>query len=364
MNKNALLLLPAALLLGACSRHEAPKAAPRPAVVQTIGSRADAAWTVYSGEVRARHELDQSFRIGGKLVSREVNLGDKLRKGQVIARLDPQDVKLSASATNAQVAAAEADLSLAKAEFERARNLAAQKFISGSSLDSRRTQVEAAEARLRQARAQANVSGNQVGYATLVADRDGLVTALNVEAGQVVAAGQAIVRIADPAETEALIWVPEGRATTIKPGMAAFVRPWNAQEKTLPAEVREIAGSADATTRTYAVRVSLKQRDEALTLGSTVAVAFPAPSSERDVAIPLPALLRKGEAFQVWVVDAKNTVHARAVEVAEYRDESVVIRKGLANGDRVVTVGAHTLSDGQAVRPVEQKSPVALDVKR
>lgn len=357
------LLLPV-LVLGACARHEPPAAVPRPAVVMTIGSSPDAAWMVYSGEVRARHELDQSFRIGGKVVTRLVSLGDKIRKGQVLARLDPQDVQLSASASNAQVAAAEADLSLAQTELERARSLAANKFISKSVLDTRHTQVEAAQAKLKQAKAQANVSGNQVGYTTLLAERDGIVTALPVEAGQVVAAGQTVARIADPAEIEVLIWVPESRATMVKAGMAAFVRPWNAQGKTLAAEVREIAGSADATTRTYAVRVGLKQLDESLTLGSTAAVAFAAPSSASDIAIPLPALIKKGATPQVWLVDSQNKLQLRPVEVAEYRDEAAVIRRGLANGDRVVTVGAHTLTAGTSIRPIEQKAPVALDVAR
>lgn len=364
MKTKHLLPLSAAILLSACARQEAPKPVPRPVVVTTVGMRADAAWSVYSGEVRARHEVDQSFRLGGKIAARLVNLGDKVRKGQALARLDPQDAQLSASATQAQVAAAEADLRLAQSELERARNLATQKFISASALDTRRTQVEAAQARLNQAKAQANISGNQVAYTTLVADRDGVITALPVEAGQVVAAGQAVARIADPSELEVLIWIPETRAASIKVGAPAFVRPWNAQEQTLPAEVREVAASADTITRTYAVRVKLSQPASGLGLGSTAAVAFAAPASDASVAIPLPAVTKGGAGSQVWIVDANNTVQLRAIEVAEYRDETAVIRKGLANGDRVVTVGAHTLTAGMTVRPVEQKAPVALDVTR
>jgi len=358
------LMLLASLVLVGCSHKDAPPSGPRPAVVMTVGDSADAAWSVYSGEVRARHEVDLGFRIAGKIISRSVNLGDKVSKGQEIARLDPQDAKLSASASQAQVAAAQADLALAQAEYERARNLAAQKFISSSVLDTRQTQLDAAEAKLNQAKAQASVSGNQVGYATLTADRDGVVTALSAEAGQVVAAGQLVARVADPAEMEVLIWIPETRANTLKPGTQAFVRPWNAQEQTLPAEVREIAGSADSATRTYAVRVKLLKPDPKISLGSTAAVAFANAGSAGAIKIPLSAVIKRDQGSQVWVVDAKNTIQPRLVEVGEFRDDSVVILKGLTRGDRVVTVGAHILNAGMQVRPVEQKAPVALDVTR
>jgi multidrug efflux system membrane fusion protein len=364
MKTGLLVSLTAALTLSACSPPEQPKLAPRPVVVTTVGAPADAAWSVYSGEVRARHEVDQSFRVGGKIAARLVSLGDRVHKGQALARLDPQDLQLSASATQAQVAAATADVRLAQAELERARNLAAQRFISSSALETRQTQLDAAQARLSQAKAQASISSNQIGYTTLVADRDGVVTALPVEAGQVVAAGQAVARVADPGELEVLIWIPETRAASIKPGAAAMVRPWNAQEQTLPAQVREVAASADTVTRTYAVRVKLNQAAGDLKLGSTAAVAFAATRADTAVTVPLPAVTKGTQGTQVWVVDANNAVQARTVEVADYRDDTATIAKGLASGDRVVSVGAHALTAGMTVRPVEQKTPVALDVTR
>lgn len=359
-----LILLLASLGLSACHHDETTPPGPRPAVILTIGEMASPAWSVYSGEVHARHEVDQSFRIGGKIIERRVNLGDQVHKGQEIARLDPQDVKLSAVASQAAVSAAQADLTLAQAEFERARNLAAQKFISTSVLDTRRSQLEAAEAKLAQAKAQSNVSGNQVGYATLTADRDGVVTALPVEAGQVLAAGQAVARIADPAELEVLIWLPETRANTLKPGMPAMIRPWNDQSLTLPAQVREIAGSADSTTRTYAVRVKLLQPDKRLSLGSTAAVAFANAGSAAEIKVPLPAITQHDKHDMVWVVDRQNRVQARQIEVGEYRDGYAVVKQGLNKGDRVVTYGAHTLTTGLQVRPVEQQAPIALDIAR
>ena len=356
----------AALVVSACSKTEAPPAAPRPVVVMTVADQASDALQIYSGEVRARHETDLSFRVGGKVIERAFNLGDKVKKGQALARIDAQDARLSLTASDAQVKAAEADVALARAELERAQNLASQKFISGSVLDTRRTQLDAAQAKLRQAQAQAGVSGNQLGYTTLVADRDGVITAAPVESGQVVAAGQAVARLADPAQLEILTWVPEARVASIKPGQSALVRPWNEQDKTLPGSVRELAASADTATRTYAVRVAVPQPQGALSLGATAAVAFESASESRAsiISLPLPAVVGKGTTAQVWVVAADNTVKARKVEVADYRDEQALIRSGVKAGDRVVTLGAHLLAEGMAVQPVDAKAPVALDVKR
>lgn len=363
--KKALLALMAAISLLGCKKAPEPTVALRPAVVMTVKDGADATLFAYSGEVRSRYEVDMGFRLGGKLIERRVNLGDAVRKGQVLARLDPQDVRLSASATAAQVSAAQADLTLAKAEYERAQNLFAQKFLSGSAVDTRRTQFEAAQARLKQAQAQNNASDNQVGYTSLLAERDGVVTALPVETGQVVAAGQVVVRIADPAQREVLTWIPEGRARQFKPGQAALVRVWGSLDQTYPGVLREIAASADVSTRTYAARISVPTADERFSLGATAAVGFVEASAASSVRVPLAAVLRgAGKQAQVWIVGADNVVQARTVEVENYGDEMVVLRSGLAMGERIVTVGAYALTAGLKVNPVEQTAPVVLDVKR
>lgn len=363
--KNELLALGIAIALVACSKPGTPTEASRPVVVQTVKSGVESGLFVYSGEVRSRYETDLSFRIGGKLIERRINLGDTVHKGQVLARLDPQDVRLSASASAAQVAAAQADLALAKAEYERAQNLFAQKFVSGSAVDARRTQYEAAQAKLHQAQAQNTVSDNQVAYATLVADRDGVVTALPVESGQVVAAGQLVARVADPAYREVLTWIPEGRAQLFKPGQTAMVQVWGAPDKTYQGVLREIAASADTTTRTYAFRVAVTAPDERMRLGATAAVGFAQNGVAGSVRIPLAAVLQgEGGQTRVWIIAADGTVQARAVSVESYHDDVAVLRSGLALGERVVTVGAHTLSAGLKVKPVEQTAPVVLDAAR
>ncbi|MDQ7989800.1 MAG: efflux RND transporter periplasmic adaptor subunit [Candidatus Dactylopiibacterium sp.] len=354
-----------ALLLAACGKETPQAERVRPAVVVTVGAGAMAGPTLYPGEVRSRYEADLAFRVGGKLVERRVNPGDRVRKGQLLARLDPTDVALSAQSAAAQLAAAQADLALARAEYERAQTLVEKKFLSASVLDARRSQFEAAQARVAQARASHGVSDNQLAYTRLTADRDGVVTALPVEVGQVVAAGQLVARLADPAEREVLIWIPEGRERTLQVGQPAMVRAWSAPGRNYRGVLREIAASADATTRTYAARIRIEDADAALGLGASAGAGFVADARPAGLTLPLGAVVRgEGDHAQVWVVGEDARVSARAITVVAWRDAEVIVGSGLATGERVVSVGAHALVAGEKVRPVEQGAPVVMDVRR
>lgn len=358
-------LFPLAALVAACSKAPPAAPAPRPAIVMTVAGGATAAPFLYPGEVRSQHEVDLAFRVGGKVIERRVNPGDAVRKGQVLARLDPADVALAQKSAAAQLAAAEADLALARSEFERAKVLVAQKFQSASTLDARRSQFDAAEARVAQARAARSQSDNQLAYATLTATLDGVVTAVPVEAGQVVAAGQLAVRVADPASREVLIWIPEGRTAGLKLGQPALVRAWSAPDTLYQGSLRELAASADTTTRTYAARIRVSDPDDALSLGASAGAGFVQAANGPGVEIPLAAVIRgEGAEAKVWVVDKAQRVQPRAVQIAAWRDERAVIASGLVTGERVVTVGAHALTAGELVQPVEQGTPVVLDVTR
>lgn len=359
-----LIVLLGAVLLAACAEPQKEAPPPRAVLVREIGAgTAPAGLNVYTGEVRPRIEADLAFRIGGKVIERRVDVGAEVKRGDVLARLDPQDVQLAARAATAQVAAAKADVALAQAEYERTKELRQRNFISDSALDSRRTALEAATAKLRQARAQAASAANQTDYASLVADRDGVVTAALAEAGQVVAAGQPVFRVARPGEREVLIYVPEGRVGALAPGTPAQVRPWAAPGRDYAGRVREVAPAADPATRTYAVRVSVPKADAALPLGATASVAFADPSLAQAV-LPLPAVTRIEGRATVWVVDDASRVQPVTVVVGAYREDGAVIESGLPARARVVVAGVQKLVPGERVRPVAQDAPVALDVGR
>ncbi len=352
-----------AAAVGACSK-EAPEAeAPRPALVRKIQLGATERAFVYSGEIRARHEADLGFRVGGKVLERRVNLGESVKRGQVLAKLDPKDVELSASAARAQVAAAEADEKLAQVEYERTRSLAAKNFVSGSVVDQRHSALLAAQARLKQARSQADIALNQSDYANLIADRDGVVTQVAVDAGQVVGVGQAVVRLADSNEREVLIYVPERRIAGLKPGAPALVRPWANQERTFAGRVREVGAAADTATRTFPVRVKIDAGIDKFALGSTAAVAFPSVIS-KSVVLPHGAVVQRDGKAEVWIVAGDGKVAPRNVELGAFREDGTVVKSGLVDGEQVVVVGAHKLVSGQKVRPMAESAPAALDATR
>lgn len=360
----ALAMALMAMVLAACSEPQVLEQVPRAVLVRSLASDEMVAQAnVYVGEVQARFESDLAFRIGGKLIERHVDTGAQVQRGQVLARLDPRDVELAASAAQAQLAAAVADLALARAELKRSEDLHDSGFISASALDVRRTAVQANEARMHQARAQAAAAGNQADYAVLRSDRDGVVVAALVDAGQVIAAGQAVLRIAQLHEREIVIHVPESRVRAYSNGQVATVRPWAVEDKEYPALVREIAPAADTATRSYAVRVSVPAADDGLPLGATASVVF-ASTQAPQIVLPMAAVTAIDGEATVWVVDAASRVQPLKVSMGMMRENGVVILSGLPVEARVVVAGVHQLIAGELVRPVAAAAPVALDVKR
>lgn len=358
------LALAGCLWLAACAPPPSAPLPPPAVLVRSVGAGGPVeALQVFTGEVRARVETDLSFRIGGKLVERRVDAGARVARGAELARLDPQDARLAAGAAEAAAAAAAAELALAQSEFERARELHGRQFISASALDTRRTAVRAAEMRHRQMQAQAAAAGNQAAYTVLHADADGVITAALAEAGQVVAAGQPVLRLARPDEREILIHVPENLALAFAPGTPARVSPWAQSGRQYPAVVREVSPAADAATRTYALRVAVPAADDGLPLGATASVAF-VRANATGLLLPLSAVARDGNGAAIWVVADDNRVHRVAVEVAEWREDGALLRSGLPQPARVVLAGVHRLVEGAEVRPVEDGAPVQLDAHR
>ena len=353
-------LAASAVLLQGCAK-EAPKVETiRPALTQIVGFKASGTAAVYAGEVRARYENDLAFRVGGKVISRQAEVGSIVRRGMVLARLDVQDAQLQVESARAQLAAAEADLTLARAEFERYQSLRAQNFVAQAVLDAKQNTFNAALARIRQLKAQLDVAQNSAGYATLVAERDGIITAVNVEPGQVVGAGQAVFRFARPEEKEVVVSVAENRLAEWKTASGMAVQLWTQPGKQYAARLREVSPNADATTRTFNVKVSILDTDEAIRLGMTANIALAGARDLTRIVIPATALADDAGKPVVWIVAPDtNQVARKAVEVGAFREDGVVIIGGLTGGERIVIAGVQKLLPGQTVRPIETATSAA-----
>jgi RND family efflux transporter MFP subunit len=348
------------LLVAACGKPEPAPEVPRPAQLAQVRIGDSASTTVFAGEVKPRYESDLGFRIGGKVIARNVDVGARVTRGQVLARLDPADVGLQAQAQSAAVAAAATELQFAQAEYDRYQNLYRQKFVSESALDQKRNALDVARARHEQAAAQLSVTRNQAAYATLAAPDDGVITAVGVETGQVVTAGQSVMRFAREAEREVAFSVPEHRIGELRGARALGVVLWANPQKVYAARVREIAPAVDTVTRTFAVRASILDPDPAMQWGMTANVVVTGEGGEQFALLPLTSIYRKDGAPAVWIYDpAAGTVSLRAVTLGQYREDGVVVTAGLADGEWIVTAGVHKLREGEAVRPYEAGADVA-----
>jgi len=337
-------------MLSACSKPAPPEEPLRAVKVVTVGEDAQRSSPEYSGEVLARVESRLGFRVAGKIIRRSVELGQRVRAGEVLAQLDPQDYKLSEVAARAQLAAAATNRDLAVSDYKRYKDLRDQNFISSAELERRDTTLQAAQAQWDQAQAQLSGQGNQASYTTLVADRSGVVTSVDAEVGQVVAAGTPVIRVAQDGPRDVLFAVPEDKVQLVRVGSVAEVRLWSTP-RTLQATVREVAASADPVTRTFGVKLALEAQD-ALPLGATVSVTAAAFGHGGVAVMKLPtsAFFRSGNSSAVWVLDkASMTVKLTPVEIATADGNEVVVSSGIAPGMQVVSAGVHVLQPGQKV---------------
>ena len=342
-----------ALLLAGCSSEVSPADDRRPVRAITLTPTPVAVEVELPGEVRPRVESRVGFQVGGRINSRRVEMGQRVKQGDVLATLDPADFKLSAVAAAAQLNAAQVDRDQQRADMKRFEDLHRQGFISGAELERRRAQLDAAEARYAQAAALADVSSNQAAYATLRAPAAGLVSAIDAEVGQVVASGQSVVRLALAGDKEVAIAIPEVRLEQLRRVPDVRVALW-AHQAELKGRVREIAPIADSATRTYAARVTLLDPPADVALGMTATVRFATPPSPPILAAPLTALLREGEATSVWRLDRQAmTVDKVPVTVGGVAGNTVILQSGVQPGEMIVTAGVHLLKPGQKVRLLE-----------
>jgi len=354
---SAALLTGAALLAG-CSK-EPPKAPDvRPVRTMTVTSEQGAGTVEFSGDVRPRIESRLGFRVPGKIVARLVDVGATVKKGQTLARLDPADLALAQQSAQAQLSAAKTDRDLAAADLKRFSELFAKGFISAAEQQRHQANFDGAKARYDQAAAGYRNQSNQAAYATLEADADGVVTGVDAEVGQVVSAGQPVVRVAQTAEKEVVVGIPEDQVDTLRKSPEVSVKLWADQSRSIPAKVREIAPAADPLTRTYTVKISVPNPPPELRLGMTAVATFVRPGGGADsggmgVRVPLTALLQEQGKNVVWLYDAASqTVKPVSVTVGAPRDNVMLVTSGLQPGQTIVTAGVHLLKAGQKVMPM------------
>jgi RND family efflux transporter MFP subunit len=345
-----LAVLALALLSGCRSADDGPVPEVRPVRVTTIETRAIGDTVAITGKVQAQTEINQSFRIDGRLVERTVDIGDSVRPGQLLARLDPQNEESSLQAARAQLAAAQAQLVEARNNHARMRDLVAEGAVSQSMFDQALALLRTAESQVEAARASLDLAQNRLSYTRLVSEVSGVVTARGPEPGEVVGAGRMIVQVAREGARDALFGVPAQIKDSAPGNPEITVELTSNPRITASGKVREVSPRADPVTGTFAVRVALANPPPEMRLGSTVTGRMKL-AAATAIEVPASALVRAEGKPAVWVVDPKAfTVSTRTIVVQAQDPERVQVGSGLQDGDVVVTAGVQALRPGQKVR--------------
>jgi RND family efflux transporter MFP subunit len=347
------VVLAALLTVAACGKEE-KAAAPeiRPVRTVTVEPRQQGETLTLTGEIQPRYQADIGFRVSGKILERPVDVGTAVKKAELLARLDPQQYRQDFEVAKAEVAAADAEVARSQAQEARQRELLKNGHTTQVKYDQavkawKTAQAQAAAARARQVQASENL-----GYTDLKADNDGIVTAVGADAGQVVSAGQMVVRLAQPGEREAVFNVSEAILGNPQKSPPVTVKLVSDPAITTQGTVRYVSPQADPTTRTYAVRVSLPDAPPQMRLGATVTGSVTL-NEAPVISLPSTALFDKGGQPAVWLVGADGTVALKPITVARYQDDSFIVGSGLARGEIIVTAGVQKLVPGEKVRLME-----------
>lgn len=308
---------------------------------------------VYSGEVRGRYESQLAFQVGGKVVRRNVELGSRVTQGQPLLQIDPQDIQQVLNSHEAQVASAMSQLKLAERNLKRYSQLYKEDVISRAQLERHESAYEVALASHQQALAQREQGKNQLRYATLCADKPGVVSTISAEVGQVVAPGQIVVTVVRDGEREIEINVPENRTDALRSASSIKVAFWALPDCTIDGKIREVAPMADPVSRTYRVRIALLKQLPEVKLGMTASVSMSRPhEGEGMVVVPLSAIIQTGQTTpSVWVVN-EGMVRLRPIQTGAFGDGRIQVLSGLKQGETIVTAGVHKLREGQKVNPL------------
>jgi RND family efflux transporter MFP subunit len=339
-----------AVTLAGCNKTSPPLAEARPVRTVIIEQAAEGEIVSLTGHVRAKDQVSLAFRLDGRMIERPVNVGDVLKAGQVVARLDPQIQDNALRSAEANLASAEAVLTQARLTFGRQQELIKGGWTTRANFDEVQQKLLSAEAQVDSAQAQVRTAREQQSYTVLSADSPGAVTATGAEAGEVVHAGQMVVQVARQGGLDAVFDVPEQLIRNRPPQDQVDIALTNDPQVKATGRVREISPQADAATRTFQVKVGITDPPPAMKLGDTV-IGRTRLTAPPGVEVPASALTETGGHPAVWVVDPQNkTVSLRSVEIGRYDQADIVISKGLKTGEFVVTAGVQTLRPGQKVR--------------
>jgi len=337
--------------LAGCSRGQAPRPAATQVLAIQVGS-ADGANSALPAQIQARYSGDLSFRVAGKLIARAVHVGDRVKKGQILARLDDSDATASLNAARAGQQSAAHKLLYAGQQLQRDQAQFAQDLIAKAQFEQTQDNYTAAQAGQREAQAQLQQAQNNLGYQVLRAEHDGLITAESGEVGTTVAAGQTVYSLAWTPELDAWVDVGAGALSAWQPGKRVQVRATELPGVPFTATVREIAGQEDSQSGSYRVKLTLAGASDRLKPGMTATVMQSGGDGHDGVRIPVGALFHQGERPAVWVIDARTSqLVLRPVSVADYLADAVIVRQGLAPGEWVVAAGVHNVHAGEKVKP-------------
>ncbi|NNM82646.1 MAG: efflux RND transporter periplasmic adaptor subunit [Burkholderiales bacterium] len=343
-------IAPILLLLASCSRTPPPPEPLRPVETVILSTQTSPAGIGLPGEVQARHEAPLSFRVSGKIVACDVSIGEAVKRGEALAKIEPDDYRLEVRAAQADESAAQSALDLARTDLSRFRELHEKGFVSQAALDQKIHAENSARARLDAAKADRSEKSRHLSYTTLVADRDGIITRYDCNPGEVVPAGQPVMALATSNQKEVAIDIPEADLERFRKTGIFEVSLHALPGRKWRGKIREISGTADPSTRTYYARISLENASPDIALGMSAEARLIEPD-RNSTQLPLSAVLgREGKPF-VWTVDAAGTVKKAPVSVSGIDGNRVEISGGLHPGDRIVTAGANLLHEGEKVKP-------------
>ncbi|OAJ55208.1 efflux RND transporter periplasmic adaptor subunit [Paraburkholderia ginsengiterrae] len=364
----SVLLLAGVVTLAACSKQEAAAPAPRPVVAVAVHADGSAMQSAsLPGEVQARYSTPLSFRIAGKILERRVRLGDVVKSGQIVAKLDQADAQKNAASADAQLAAALHSLVYAKQQLDRDQAQAKENLIAPAQLEQTTNAYASALAQRDQAAQQAALAKDQLQYTTLAADHAGVITAEQADTGQNVSAGQAVYNLAWSGDVDAVCDVPESALASLSVGQTANVTLAALPGRKFTARVRELSPAADPQSRTYRAKLTLDNPGPDVRLGMTADIELAAPTSTAAstgvFTVPATALFHDGTQPAVWIVRATDnaagtgTLELRRVSVTRYNERTIVIAGGLKEGERVVLQGVHTVTAGEKVHVIPPLHP-------